>query len=151
MDISDQIRLARNRNELRETVVFKYIAAHLLRDNVINSEEFQLISVKETKQAQIDALLQLLNTKSHEAFLSFVSSLEENYHWLVENLRKSVSAQEVASFQQCVVDNKKAVTDQNENHINDCESEKLSISLDMISVLQQNARLVRRWTSLAYR
>ena len=63
MDAVDLIRLDRKRTELRETVAFKYIAAYLLRDRVINSEEFQLISHNVTIQAQMDLLLEIVIRK----------------------------------------------------------------------------------------
>lgn len=123
MEIADRIRLARSRNALRETVVFKYIAAYLLRDAVINNEEFQLITSNLTKQAQMDTLLQLLNSKNRKAFLSFVSSLEEDYPWLVEDLRKSVSAQDIANYQ-CNNENSFGSNDINDNLINDSQLDK---------------------------
>ena len=123
MDIADEVRLARSRDEIRETVVFKYLAAFLLQDGVINSEEFQLINANQTKQAQMDALMELLPSKGHEAFLSFISSLDEDYPWLAQNLRKKVSAQDMSSYQRNI-QNMMCSSDQNDNLINICESEK---------------------------
>lgn len=129
MDVSDEIRLARNRNVLRETVIFKYIAPHLLRDQVINNEEFQLIKQNQTKQAQMDKLLELLTTKSHGAFLSFVSSLETDYSWLVDDLRKSISAQDLSSYYQSNTQNNKICSnDVNDNHIHQCQLETKGIT-----------------------
>lgn len=125
MDLADQVRLARNRKEIRETVVFKYIAAFLLQDGVINSEEFQLVAINQTKQSQMDTLMDLLPSKGHEAFLSFISSLDEDYPWLAQNLRKSVSAQDISSYQHNI-QNKMCSNDENDNNLinNNCPTEK---------------------------
>ena len=127
MDAVDHIRLDKKRKELRETVAFKYIAAYLLRDGVINSEEFQLISHKVTMQAQMDVLLEMLVRKGRSAFLSFISALEEDYSWLANDLKTvSVTTQDVADFLKNtsnVISN-----DQNDNHIKSSkQSEKKGI------------------------
>ena len=127
MDAVDHIRLDKKRKELRETVAFKYIAAYLLRDGVLNSEEFQLISHKVTMQAQMDVLLEMLVRKGRSAFLSFISALEEDYSWLANDLKTvSVTAQDLADFLKNtsnVISN-----DQNDNHIKSSnQSEKKGI------------------------
>ena len=121
MNTTDRIRLSRTRNELRETVDFKYISAHLLRDLVINPEEYRLIAKIQSNQAQMDALLDLLPRKSAKAFLKFVSSLEDDYLWLAEHLRKPVSVQDVAIFQSNL--HNESVNDNNHNLINNCQLE----------------------------
>ncbi len=137
MDLADQVRLARNRKEIRETVVFKYIAAFLLQDGVINSEEFQLVAINKTKQSQMDTLMDLLPSKGHEAFLSFISSLDEDYPWLAQNLRKSVSAQDISSYQHNI-QNIMCSNDENDNLINNnCPTEKKGnqlLTLQLISL-----------------
>lgn len=125
MDAVDLIRLDRKRTELRETVAFKYIAAYLLRDRVINSEEFQLISHNVTIQAQMDLLLEIVIRKGRAAFASFVSALDEDYSWLANDLKTmAVTAQDVADFFK-----PKSGNDQNDNHIesNSIKSENKGI------------------------
>ena len=113
MDTVDLIRLSKKRQELRETVAFKYIAAHLLRDRVINSEEYQLISHNVTIQAQMDALLEIVTTKGRAAFASFVAALDEDYSWLANDLKTvAVTAQDMADFFKNTNGN-----DRNDNHI----------------------------------
>lgn len=98
MDVKDQIRLNRKQNEILETVTFKYIAAYLIRDKVINNEEFQLITLNPTTQSQMDVFLKLLVTKN-SAFNYFISSLEEDYLWLAEDLKnQAVSDQDIENF-----------------------------------------------------
>ena len=125
MDAVDHIRLEKKRKELRETVAFKYIAAYLLRDGVLNSEEFQLISHNVTMQAQMDTLLEVLVRKGRSAYLSFVSTLEEDYSWLANDLKTvSVTAQDLADY----LKNTTNVNDQNDNHIkSSMQSEKKGI------------------------
>jgi len=98
MDIEDQIRLNKKRNEIIETVTFKYIAAYLIRDKVIKNEEFQLITLNPTTQSQMDAFLKILVTKK-SVFQYFILSLEEDYLWLAEDLKSQViSDQEIENF-----------------------------------------------------
>lgn len=147
MDIKDQIRLNKKRHEIKETVTFKYIASYLLRDGVINNEDFQLIALNATTQMQMDSFLKILVAKAGKSsFHNFVISLEEDYPWLAEELKNMVvSQQEVELFQN---------SSPQGQYFKDLNSEKNQIRricVDVISVLQQNARLIRRWTSLAYR
>lgn len=168
MDVEDQIRLNRKWNEIIETVTFKYIAVYLIRDKVIKNEEFQLITLNPTTQSQMDAFLQLLVTKK-SAFKHFVLSLEEDYMWLAEDLKNQVvSDQEIESFQKKMEQMQYIRKLNDTHHVNSPKPKGqplsikipvqvltqflvLEICVDVITTLQQNARLVRRWTSLAYR
>lgn len=168
MDVEDQIRLNRKWNEIIETVTFKYIAVYLIRDKVIKNEEFQLITLNPTTQSQMDAFLQLLVTKK-SAFKHFVLSLEEDYMWLAEDLKNQVvSDQEIESFQKKMEQMQYIRKLNDTHHVNSPKPKGQSLSIkipvqvltqflvleicvDVITTLQQNARLVRRWTSLAYR
>ena len=117
MDIVDQIRLERKRIQLREEVIFKYIAAHLLKDGVVSNEEFQKVTQKTTKQAQMDNLIDILIIKKSPAFHLFITSLVEDYPWIAEDLTSQiVSSRDIESFKQ--KNNKiNSENDQNDNHI----------------------------------
>jgi len=141
--------LNKKRNEIIETVTFKYIAAYLIRDKVIKNEEFQLITLNPTTQSQMDAFLKILVTKK-SVFQYFILSLEEDYLWLAEDLKSQViSDQEIENFRNNM-EQIQYLNNFNENH-KICSSKIKEICIDVIAILQQNARLVRRWTSLAYR
>jgi len=100
MDLADRIRLQRSHTQLREQVTFKYIAAFLLRDQVISVDELEMITSQPTKQAQMDILIGLLELReAPDTFDLFLSSLREDYSWLAEDLENhTISARDVEKF-----------------------------------------------------
>ena len=119
MDFADRVRLEKKRSQLREQVTFKYVAAFLLRDKVITSEEFQLINQQYTRQTQMDTLVDLIMKKKSPIFENFVTVLSEDHLWLAEDLKNlSVSNQEIENYRKEHLDN-----DLNQNIINSSENQ----------------------------
>jgi len=102
MDIKDQIRLNKKRQNIIETVDFKYIAPDLLRYGVIDLADCQFLSWNLDNQERMDSFLSeiLVNKTDKSSFDNFVKSLEKDYSWHAKELKNMVvSQQEVELFQ----------------------------------------------------
>ena len=79
-------KLVINRKVLVENINVKYLRSDLLHENILTIRELEDIDAQRTKQEQVEELLNILETKSDEAYWKFIYVLIKSGRKHVANL-----------------------------------------------------------------
>ena len=74
---------------LFENINVKYIHSDLLQENIFTIRELEDISAQLTKQEKVEELLDILATKSDEAYWKFIDVLKKSGHEHIANVLES--------------------------------------------------------------
>ena len=86
MELRDQARLLKLRDELLDNVVFDVLSPGLIQNKLIDTEEYECISRLKQNKDKVTKLLQVLPKKGPDSFATFVQTLQEDYDWISAEL-----------------------------------------------------------------
>ena len=82
-------KLIINRKVLIENIIVKYIRSDLLQENIFTKQELGDINAQQTEEEKVEELLDILATKSDEAYSKFVEVLKKSGREHIANVLES--------------------------------------------------------------